>query len=187
MGATLAGVLEEAAEPMRGKWVGGVLIAVAIGLLLIALLFLGGAFAAGRFVKTGAAGFICWLTPALVLSLVIAAAGVYMLMSGRAEEKELLDVEKEKAVLNIIETRGKARLAEIAIELNLTQDQVKQYIYDLVGKKLFTGYVDWKGGVLQSKEAKDLPQKTCPNCGGELELAGKGTIKCPYCGAETFL
>ncbi|MDF2757766.1 MAG: hypothetical protein K0S99_398, partial [Thermomicrobiales bacterium] len=28
---------------------------------------------------------------------------------------------------------------------------------------------------------------TCPNCGGELVLAGKGLIKCPYCGAEIFL
>lgn len=179
--------LEGAAVQMRGKWVGGLLIAGAIGILLTSLLFLGGAYVGGRFAKTGAAGFICWLTPALILSLVIAGFGVYMLLSGKAEEKELIDVEKEKAVLNIIETRGKVRLSEIAIELNLTQDQVKRYIYDLVGKKLFTGYVDWKGGILQSAEAKDLPQKTCPNCGGGLELAGKGTIKCPYCGAETFL
>ncbi len=28
---------------------------------------------------------------------------------------------------------------------------------------------------------------TCPNCGGQLELGGKGIIKCPYCGAEIFL
>jgi DNA-directed RNA polymerase subunit RPC12/RpoP len=30
-------------------------------------------------------------------------------------------------------------------------------------------------------------RQTCPNCGGELELAGKGLITCPYCGAEIFL
>ena len=27
----------------------------------------------------------------------------------------------------------------------------------------------------------------CPNCAGELELAGKGVIQCPFCGAEVFL
>ena len=33
---------------------------------------------------------------------------------------------------------------------------------------------------------RPLPQP-CPNCGGQLELGGKGIIKCPYCGAEIFL
>lgn len=172
---------------MRGRWLGWILIAAAVAIALIALLFLGAAYAGGRFSKSGVAGFVCWLTPGLLVSLVIAAVGVYFLLSGGKEEAEQIQVEKEKAVLNIIETRGKVRLSEIAIELDLTQEQVKRYIYDLVGKKLFTGYVDWQGGVLQSAEAKDLPAGNCPNCGGKLELAGKGTVKCPYCGAETFL
>jgi uncharacterized protein (DUF983 family) len=29
--------------------------------------------------------------------------------------------------------------------------------------------------------------KRCPNCGAQLELAGKGLIVCPYCGTEVFL
>ena len=61
-------------------------------------------------------------------------------------------------------------------------------LYDLVGLGLFTGYVDWRKGVLHSVEAAQLQgRQTCPNCGGELELAGKGLIRCPYCGAEIFL
>jgi DNA-directed RNA polymerase subunit RPC12/RpoP len=27
----------------------------------------------------------------------------------------------------------------------------------------------------------------CPNCGGELQIAGKGVIKCPYYGSEIFV
>ena len=27
----------------------------------------------------------------------------------------------------------------------------------------------------------------CPNCGGKLELAGKGIVTCPYCGVQIFL
>ena len=27
----------------------------------------------------------------------------------------------------------------------------------------------------------------CPNCGGDLQFAGKGLIVCPFCGSEVFL
>jgi DNA-directed RNA polymerase subunit RPC12/RpoP len=26
----------------------------------------------------------------------------------------------------------------------------------------------------------------CPKCAGKLEVAGKGLVKCPYCGSEVF-
>ena len=63
---------------------------------------------------------------------------------------------------------------------------------DLVGKGLFTGYVDWKAGRLISQDATLLANKIrdtgkCPNCGAPLSLAGKGLVKCEYCGAEYFL
>ena len=30
-------------------------------------------------------------------------------------------------------------------------------------------------------------RNTCEVCGGQLELAGPGVIRCPYCGTEYFL
>jgi ribosomal protein L37AE/L43A len=76
--------------------------------------------------------------------------------------------------------------------MNTTIDQIKKYVYDLVGKGLFTGYVDWKAGRLISQDATLLANKIrdtgkCPNCGAPLSLAGKGLVKCDYCGAEFFL
>lgn len=135
---------------------------------------------------TFGASMLC-LGPAMLLALIVAGAGVYFIVSGAKEETQMIEVEKEKAILDMVQTRGKVRIADIAIELNISVDEVSRYIYDLVGKQLFTGYVDWQGGVLQSEEAAAMPKGACPNCGGKLELAGKGTVKCPYCGSEIFL
>lgn len=78
-------------------------------------------------------------------------------------------------------------MSSAAIELNITRDQTKAIIYDLIGKQLFSGYVDWDAGMLYSTDAAKLKDGTCPKCGGKLELAGKGLVKCPYCGSEVFL
>jgi tRNA(Ile2) C34 agmatinyltransferase TiaS len=42
--------------------------------------------------------------------------------------------------------------------------------------------------VLYSAEVSALRGTTrCKHCGGEVTLAGKGVIKCPFCGTEYFL
>ena len=111
-----------------------------------------------------------------------------MLFRGQSEVKDQAEVQKQRMVLNMVETRGKVRISDIALEINGTRDQVQKYVYDLVGKGLFTGYVNWKEGVLLAQQASELGGRTtCPNCGGALELAGKGMVVCPYCGSEIFL
>ena len=88
----------------------------------------------------------------------------------------------------MVTTRGQLSIPDVALELGMSRDQIESDLYDLVGLGLFTGFVDWKKGVLHSVEAAQLEaEQTCPNCGGVLELAGKGLVKCPYCGAEIFL
>ncbi len=123
-----------------------------------------------------------------ILILTLLAGGIYLLFRGQAEVKDHAEVQKQRMVLNMVETHGKVRIADIALEINGTREQVQKYIYDLVGKGLFTGYVNWREGVLLAQQASDMEaNKTCPNCGGVLELAGKGMVECPYCGSEIFL
>jgi hypothetical protein len=69
----------------------------------------------------------------------------------------------------------------------MSRSEFKDALYDLVGKELFTGYIDWKDGVLYARQAGELNTGKCPNCGAPRAMAGKGVIKCEYCGAETFL
>jgi len=134
-----------------------------------------------------ATGLVFCLGPALVVLALMVGIGIFLILQGRGEEKEFAEVEKEKRVLNMVLTRGKLTIADAAIEMDMSRDQIKTYIYDLVGKGLFTGYIKWDEGVLYAKEASEMQSTKCPNCGGVREYVGKGIVRCPYCGAELFL
>ena len=123
----------------------------------------------------------------VLFSLPFFAVGLYLLLVSKGEVKAESKADKERTMLNAVTTRGRVSLADLAIECNLTRDQVKANIYDLIGKDLFRGYVNWERGELVSAEAAQIKDDVCPNCGGRVELAGKGLVRCPYCGTETYL
>ena len=133
-------------------------------------------------------GFILLIALALIVLLPIILGGVFMIVKGRAETKNLAEVDQQRKLLNLVQTRGQASINDLVLDLQTTRDAVQQSLTELVGRGLFSGYVDWNKGMLYSVEASKLQgQQTCPNCGGQVKLAGKGVIKCPYCGAEIFL
>lgn len=168
----------------QGKVVGIILAFVGLALGAAWAVWLAITIAAGDLQPGGAA---CGVGFLLVIVLPFLAAGGYLLIRGREEAREFAEVEKEKRVLNMVQTQGRTRVSDVALELNVSRDQVKGYIYDLVGKGLFTGYIDWKEGVLYAKEAAEMETNKCPNCGATREFVGKGIVKCEYCGAELFL
>ncbi|MDQ3694940.1 MAG: hypothetical protein M3464_15130 [Chloroflexota bacterium] len=169
-----------------GRVVGLVLIVagVVIGIGVGAWLYLG--LQEGNLQGSGAVFGLVLLFGVLVLPLI--GGGVYFLLRGQSEAKELAQVQEQRRLLDIISTQGQVSIADLVMEMRSTRDRVQDDLYSLVGRGLFSGYVDWNKGVLYSVEASQLQGRhTCPNCGGQVELAGKGLIKCPFCGAEIFL
>ena len=169
-----------------GRTVGLILIAagIVVGIAITAWILFG--VNEGNLRGSGAAlGFVL-LFGVIVLPLV--GGGIFMLVKGNAERKDMARIQEQRALIDIVKTRGQVQVSDLVLELKSTRDRVQQDLYQLVGRGLFSGYVDWDNGVLYSVEAKQLNgRQTCPNCGGALELGGKGLIKCPYCGAEIFL
>ncbi len=124
----------------------------------------------------------------LVLSLPQLGFGAYLLLRGQQEAVVAETAGKQRQLLGMVKARGQVQISDVAIELRTSRDELQKMLYELVNMGLFSGYVNWAEGTLYSSQASELRQlDRCKNCGGQLELAGKGVIRCPYCGTEYFL
>lgn len=174
-----------------GRIIGLVLIGVAVVMVLAAGIWVFGASSQTGGTQLQGGGAALTMGCALFFAALVAGFGIWFLMQGRSETRQFADVEKEKRILNIVQTQGTVQLGSMALEMNMPMDQVKSAIYDLVGKGLFTGYVDWKAGKLVSSDAAVITNAVitgkCPNCGAPQVVGGKGVIRCDFCGAEFFI
>ena len=173
-----------------GRLIGLILIGFAVAIIAVTGVWVSFTLGPGPGQLRGG-GAALTIGCAVLLAVLVAGFGVWFLMQGRTETAQFAEVEKEKRILNIVATQGTVQISSLALETNMPLDQVKAAIYDLVGKGLFTGYVDWKAGKLVSSDAAAINQAVvtgkCPNCGAPQVVAGKGVIRCEYCGAEFFL
>ena len=167
-----------------GKVSGLILIGVGVVLEALTALWLFSQIAEGR-LQGG--GFVLGLGLSQILALPLFGVGVFLLIKGRQETADFAEMEKQRTILNMVQTQGRVKISDMALQMKLNRDQVQKYIYDLVGKGLFTGYVNWNEGVLVSKTASEMKTTKCPNCGGEREVVGQGVVRCPYCGSELFV
>lgn len=159
-----------------------------IGSALIFLAFLAWAVTALFTSETSQGGMVLGILLALLVMLPIFGIGVYLLRRGRDEETQMAEVRQEKKILNMVLAQGQVTIGELIAELREPRERIEDMIRNLVGKRLFSGAINWDKGILYSVESSALAAgQTCPNCGGKLQFAGKGLISCSYCGSEVFL
>lgn len=166
---------------------------IAIALLLVGLVWLGGMAA---FVFTGLTGGQLQGPGPVILGLVFFGlipalffwtVGAVFWRQSNIERRRRRDVRLQENILQRVMTRGRCKFEELAQELGVTPQVVEEALYAVVGMKLFTGYVNWSGREIIALEAEQISGDKCPNCGGAIELAGKGMARCQYCGTQVFL
>jgi hypothetical protein len=168
-----------------GKIIGILLTIAGASVCLLGTLWFGAGYASGDYESLAAP--VLGLGVLFVLAAPLLGVGVFLLVKGQRETVELAGVEKERRLLGLVQAQGQVQISDAALELDASRDQVKTWVYDLVHKGLFTGYINWDEGTLYSRDAAQLGDDQCPNCNGEVKLAGKGVVNCPYCGTEIFL
>jgi hypothetical protein len=164
----------------------------ATGIILIVVgVVIGFIAAAYLFTNAGLTGPARILGLGIALLVVVAPLvgfGIYLTIQGTGEAHQQMDANQQRKLLNIIQSRGEIKIDDAALEMQMPRDKVRDMLYSLVGLGLYSGYINWDKGVLYSSEASKLRDlKQCPNCGGEIELSGKGVAKCKFCGTEFFL
>jgi len=167
-----------------GRTVGIILIAVGVIIAVVILVMMAAGIAQDELTGGGA---ILGFGLGLIIVLPLVGAGIFLMIKGKSEEAELTQVRNQRKILDMVKTQGKVSISDVVLELRTDREQVKAWIYDLVGKGLFSGYINWDDGILYSEDASKLKTDKCPNCGGQIELAGKGVTQCPFCGTEIFL
>jgi hypothetical protein len=163
-----------------------IIAGIVVGFLVVAWVAAGLMSDTSDLELSGAVLGVAVCTGVLVLPLV--GGGLVIMTRARREEAAMANVRRQRKLLGLVETAGEITIADLAFETGGSRETVRTDLYDLVSKGLFSGYVDWDRGRVIARQASEMRDAgTCPNCGGPQSLAGKGLIRCQYCGAEIFL
>jgi hypothetical protein len=168
-----------------GRVVAGLLVGAGLLILLVGLGLLGALVVAG---VVNIAGFVVGVFFVLIVAVPVMGAGIVLFVKAGQDNQAEAEAQKQRKILEMVATRGELRISDAAIELKATREQIQSWVYNLVGLGVFSGYINWDDGVLYSAGAAQLKSlDSCKKCGGKVSLAGKGVIKCQYCGTEYFV
>lgn len=167
------------------RLIGVILVVVGLAIALIAGIWLAGQLGTGELTSGGA---VIGAGLAFIPVALLTGFGLYLYAQGGVQAQQESVMQRQRRLLDIVKSRGQVSVNEIALEMSVSVDNVREMVHQLVGLQVFSGYVNWKDGTLYSAEASGLRDlKQCRNCGGEITLAGKGIMTCKFCGTEYFL
>lgn len=96
--------------------------------------------------------------------------------------------EKQRQLIEWVNVRGRIRLDELARLLAVSVETTAEWIYQLVQRGQFNGYVNWGQRLVYASTAQKIGSESlCPQCGGQLSPAPGNCIVCLHCGTEAWV
>ena len=93
--------------------------------------------------------------------------------------------EQQRQLLEWLNLRGHLRIEELARLLKTSPATVIDWLYQLVQRGQFNGYINWGKNLIYAADARKIgADSQCPSCGGALAPGGHGRIVCLHCGSE---
>jgi hypothetical protein len=167
------------------RLLGALLVVVGFVIALMAGIWLAGQLAMADLESGGA---VIGAALAFIPVALLVGGGIYLINQGGKETKRTSEMQRQRQVLDIVKSRGQVSVQDVALETGQSVSDVRSIVHALVGLQVFSGFINWDDGVLYSVDASQLRElDNCKNCGGELQLAGKGVVTCRFCGTEYFL
>jgi len=95
--------------------------------------------------------------------------------------------EQQRQLLAWVNLRGRIRLDELAGLLQTSPAVTTNWLYQLVQRGQFGGYVNWRSKTIYASTAQQIGLNSrCPECGGALAPAPAQRVVCTSCGTEMF-
>lgn len=93
--------------------------------------------------------------------------------------------EKQRFLLEWVRSQGRVYLPDLPAMLKTPRELAHDWLYQLVQRGQFSGYINWKQGWLYSVAAQKIgADSQCPQCGGSLSVGPALTVRCLHCGSE---
>ncbi|MCP4543410.1 MAG: hypothetical protein GY832_40370 [Chloroflexi bacterium] len=113
-----------------GKIIDILLVVTGIGFCFLGVMWIGVDYASGSY--DGLAASALGLGIMFILVVPLISVGVFLFVKGQREAARLVEVEKERKLLGVVQAQGQAQISDMALELDASRNQVKAWLYDLV-------------------------------------------------------
>ena len=119
-----------------GKNLGTILIigGIVVGLVIVGLMAVyrsEGSLTSGAATLGIVIGFLVLVLPQL-------GFGAYLLLRGRQDAAVAASAGKQRQMLGMIKARGQVNIADLAIDLRTSRDEVQRMVYELVNMGLYS-------------------------------------------------